>query len=321
MDKPISIITPCYNEEKAILPFLQQLEVTLRTLTGSFNVIVVDDASSDTTVAKLREFRFSTPNVNYLPIGLPFNVGHQAAIFQGLSYARQFDSDHFIIMDSDGEDSPEAIPELVKYTDCEIVHVVRGRRNEGWTFLLFYYLYKALFRFVTGKTMNFGNYCMINRRVLGAALLNSWVHFPAMLLRQKVSRKTITWNRERRLDGKSKMSMQGLLYHAFRSLVEYAEDLLMLFLRLFILISILFVLAISNVLYQKFIAHTAILGWTSVIAIGLLNLAVISLGVFILGALLLNLANQRNENLRREIYVPLHPGQERPAGSVRQVTS
>jgi hypothetical protein len=77
----------------------------------------------------------------------------------------------------------------------------------------------------------------------------------------------------------------------------------MIFLKSFILIMILFIIAISNVIYQKFVANTAILGWTSVVAIGLLNMAILSIGFFVLGILLLNLSHQRNQNNKQSIYV------------------
>jgi hypothetical protein len=92
------------------------------------------------------------------------------------------------------------------------------------------------------------------------------------------------------------MNTGGLIYHAFKSLVEFSEDLLMLFLKLFVVIMILFFLALGNVIWQKFFAHTAIMGWTSMVAIGLFNLAIISIGFFVLGILLLNLSHQRNQN-------------------------
>ena len=86
---------------------------------------------------------------------------------------------------------------------------------------------------------------------------------------------------------------------AFKSFIEYAEDLLMLFFRTFIFITLIFVLALGNVLYQKFVAGTAILGWTSVIAVGLLNLAFLAIGFFILGVLLLNVTGSRNAAMKQ----------------------
>jgi hypothetical protein len=163
----------------------------------------------------------------------------------------------------------------------------------------------VVFRFVTGKEMNFGNYCMISKKVADIAVHKSYVHFAAFLLKQKLPRYSIKVDRAPRIDGKSKMNTGGLVYHAFKSLVEFSEDLLMIFLKLFVMIMFLFILAIGNVIWQKFFAHTAILGWTSMIAIGLFNLAVISIGFFVLGILLLNLSHQRNQSLRQAIYEEL----------------
>ena len=150
--------------------------------------------------------------------------------------------------------------------------------------------------------MDYGNYCMIEREIVDRISHTSFIHFPAYLLKQKASRTSIRYNRKKRIDGKSKMGMQGLLIHAFKSLLEFGEDLLMLFLKLFLLILIVLVFLFGNLLYQKFIAKTAILGWFSTLTIGLMNLAVLCLGFFILGILLLNLIHQQNNRTQKSIY-------------------
>jgi hypothetical protein len=220
-----------------------------------------------------------------------------------LLYASNFAGNNFIVMDSDGEDAPAVIPELLQYAGTDIVHVVRGKRQEGLVFKFSYRIYKLIFRLVTGKDMNFGNYCLISRKILDSAVFNTFTHFAAFLSKQKGTRKSFIAEREKRLDGKSKMSFKNLLSHAFKSFVEYGEDLLMVFLKSFILIMILFLIAFGNVIYQKFFANTAILGWTSVVAIGLLNMAILSIGFFVLGILLLNVSNQRSHGSKVRIYV------------------
>jgi hypothetical protein len=97
------------------------------------------------------------------------------------------------------------------------------------------------------------------------------------------------------------MGFKKLFFHGFRSFVEYGEDMLMLFFKGFIIILIALLLSVGNVFYQKFIAHTAILGWTSVIIIGLINLAIICIGFFVIGLLLIHLNNQ-NPMRRKSIY-------------------
>ncbi len=298
----IAIITPCYNENITVIKFLEQLEEELAVLPQHFHVIVVDDCSIDNTLDLLRQFSFNAPNISLRLLHLKFNVGHQSAIYQGLLYAGNFSCAHFIIMDSDGEDSPKAIAELLAFTGTDIVHVVRGKRKEGLLFRASYRVYKLVFRLVTGKDMNFGNYCMISRKILDSAVFNTFTHFAAFLSKQRGTRSSLIAGREKRLDGSSKMSFKNLLSHAFKSFVEYGEDLLMIFLKSFILIMILFFIAIGNVIYQKFVANTAILGWTSVVAIGLLNMAIIAIGFFVLGILLLNLSHQKNQSRKLNIY-------------------
>lgn len=76
------------------------------------------------------------------------------------------------------------------------------------------------------------------------------------------------------------MSSVNLIHHAFLSFIEDAELVVNFFLKSTFVVFIFFLLSIGNVFYQKFITHTAILGWTSITSIGLLNLVFISFGLF-----------------------------------------
>jgi hypothetical protein len=192
------------------------------------------------------------------------------------------------------------------------VEVKRGKRSESGVFRTNYFFYKMLFRFITGRTMDYGNYCMISRSMIERVNLTSFIHLPAYLLKQKASRDAITYNRSKRIDGRSKMGYKGLLMHAFKSMIEFAEDLLLLFLRMFIVIIIIFLLLLGNILYQKFISHTAILGWTSTLAISLLILAVLCIGFFITGVLLLNLMHQQNIKSFKSVYTVIKKSNHEP---------
>jgi glycosyltransferase involved in cell wall biosynthesis len=299
--RPITIITPCYNESVFLVRFLESLEQAIAALPYTFNIVVVNDCSSDNTMDLLSRFRFSAANVRLKLISLRFNVGHQAAIYQGMLYAQTLKSDHFIIMDSDGEDSPEAIPPLLQHLDSDIVNVVRNKRKESHAFRLFYWWYKFIFRLITGKRMNFGNFCLISRNVLECAVFSRFFHLAAFLSRQKYTSRYIVADREERIGGQSKMGFKKLFYHAFKSFVEYGEDLLMVFFKVFIFIMLILVLGAGNVFYQKFIAHTAILGWTSGVLLGLVNLAIMCIGFFVLGLLLIHLSSQ-NASSKIPIY-------------------
>jgi glycosyltransferase involved in cell wall biosynthesis len=290
----ISIITPCYNEGRSIILFLQSLENVLKTLTEyQFNILVVDDCSNDNTPSLLRNFEFGSPNCKLHILRNLYNTGHQNSIFQGLLYTRKLSQEYVIIMDSDGEDNPMAIPLLLEKKEFDIVEVKRKKRSEGLLFRLMYLIYKMIFRVITGKVMNYGNYCMLNDSLVEKIRFTSFIHLPAYLLKQRGKRSFIAYDRSARLEGESKMGYKELFLHAFKSFVEFGNDLLLWFLRLFGMVFLLLIGILSNLFYQKFIAHTAIPGWFSTLFIGLLNIALLCIGFFVLGILLINLMHQR----------------------------
>jgi glycosyltransferase involved in cell wall biosynthesis len=292
----VVIITPCFNENTTVISFLQNIEEVVSKLSYRFEVVVIDDCSSDHTLTLLNDFQFQSQNIKLTILPLKFNVGHQAAIYQGLLYAQSLDSDKFIVMDSDGEDDPEAIAELIEFNGYHIVNVARGRRKESLSFKISYYVYRFIFKVITGKVLNFGNFCMITKRVLETSCYTSFIHFAAHLSKQKVRSTSITYNRLKRIDGKSKMNLTSLIHHAFKSFVEYAEELLMVFLRIFMVIILAFIVLISVVLYKKFFTDEAILGWASTMTVGLFTIALICIGFFVIGILLLNMISQKNQN-------------------------
>ncbi len=290
---PVTIITPCYNENLTAIKFLESLENTLASLPYFFNIVVVNDCSTDNTLTLLKSFKFKSSNLTLKIVNLRFNLGHQAAIFQGFLYAQSLQCDRFVVMDSDGEDSPAAIPLLLNHPESDIINVVRSKRKESIMFKVFYRFYKIIFKFVTGKEMNFGNFCLIRRNVLENAVFTTFSHFAAFLSKQKCTTQYIIADREMRIGGQSKMGFKKLFYHAFRSFVEYGEDMLMVFFKGFILVMAVLLLCVCNVIYQKFIVHTAILGWTSMVILGLVNLAMICIGFFVTGLLLIHQNNQK----------------------------
>jgi polyisoprenyl-phosphate glycosyltransferase len=302
MENHYAIVTPCFNENETIIKFLLSLEDTLQNLPYHFTVVVVNDCSTDNTLELLSKFKFKARNLTLDLLALRVNLGHQGAIYQGLLYARELNVERFIVMDSDGEDDPHAILNLLLHQEAEIVHVVRGKRNEELFFRAAYYFYKILFKAITKKSMNFGNYCMINRRVLNAATHASFIHFAAFLSKVRGEHAYITFDRQKRIGGESKMKTDSLVYHAFKSLTEYAEDLLMMFLKLFILLAGCFVGLMGYIFYQKLFTDNAILGWASTMSVGLFNTALIAIGFYVIGIILLNISHYRNTASREPLY-------------------
>lgn len=298
----LTIVLPCYNEEKGIIAFLKKLDEALNKINRDFSVVVVDDCSTDQTVSLLKTFTFRLSNATFHLLKMKFNVGHQIAIYNGLRFVLDTPSESVIVMDSDGEDDPAALSLLVEKKGFDIVEVKRGRRNESIAFKFLYLLYKMLFKLITGKSMNYGNYTMVKTQLLEQLRYDSFIHYPAYLLKLKGSRSHIRFDRAKRIEGKSKMGWHGLFIHSFKSLIEFGEQLLMLFLKLFVFLSLVITILIFNVLYKKMIG-VAVVGWTSTVLIGLFTLAIVSLGFFILGILILQVINKRQILQQGSIFV------------------
>ena len=301
-EEPVFIVCPCFNENETVVRFVRELETVVAPLPRSFRLVIVDDSSTDNTLELLKALLPQVPNVRINILSLRYNVGHQGAIYQGLIYCQRENAQQVIVMDADGEDDPSAIRKLITMTDYDIVHVVRGKRKENFIFRFSYMIYKSLFKLITNRVMNFGNYCMLSRRVLESVTATSFIHFAAHLSKLKTHASSIQIDRRKRIDGTSKMSLTGLIHHAFKSFVEYAEELLMIFLRLFVILFILFSLLILYIIYLKLFTDKAILGWASTLSIGLMNAGIITVGFFVIGVLLLHLSQHRTRNAQNEIY-------------------
>jgi glycosyltransferase involved in cell wall biosynthesis len=298
MKEKYILIAPCFNEEKAIIPFLRMVENKLSSTDKLYTVIIVDDASNDSTLKLLKNFQFTSESFELKTISLNINSGHQEAIRQGLNYAHTFSENAkgIIIIDSDGEDNPDAIKELIKLKDFEIVYITRGRRYEGIKFKVGYFLYKLIFRILIGKTITFGNYSLISPSVLNSIYKQKFFHFAAFLSKQKFGIKKISYDRQKRIDGKSKMSYMSLVIHGLKSMIEYSEEILFFLIKLFVII-LFFSLGLGiTVIYKKFISEEAILGWTSSLGINLINTCLIIFGTIIICLILLSMKNAQKQN-------------------------
>lgn len=180
------------------------------------NVSAIEAAGLDGVVIKLRR-----------------NVGHQRAIAIGLSYvAENFGDDVIVIsMDSDGEDTPQSITQLVadlSSPDLDVVVATRKSRVESVKFKAFYLVYKLLFSLLSGRKISFGNFMAAKmpavRRL--AAMQELWTHVAAAVLGSKLRVQTCSLDRGARYAGRSKMNFVGLALHGFRALMVFAEDVL-----------------------------------------------------------------------------------------------
>ncbi|GAB2623117.1 glucosyl transferase [Paractinoplanes abujensis] len=124
----LSVVTPMYNEREAVDHFVGRLRPVLDALDVAYEVVAVDDGSTDATVSRLLQLRADWAELRI--VSLRRNVGHQTALRAGLRAAR---GDYVISIDADLQDPPEVIGEMLAKALTEKVDVVYGVRSDRST--------------------------------------------------------------------------------------------------------------------------------------------------------------------------------------------
>ena len=221
MKQKIIILTPVYKDWESLLKLLDKINIIFKTdIRSKFDLVIVDDNSNE----KVNFSNFKKETINRLKIlKLEKNLGSQRAIAIGLRFIQKtyIENYYTIVMDSDGQDNPDGIIEMIKKINSQNVNTIvaqRGQRKEPLWFRFFYEIYCFTIMIFTLKKIRYGNFCLINYKDVNKILLNNdiWNAFPPVI---SVSLKTfdyITLDREERYAGASKMSFFGLIQHALR---------------------------------------------------------------------------------------------------------
>jgi glycosyltransferase involved in cell wall biosynthesis len=126
----ISVVVPLYNEEQTLEELYAELAKALEPLGQGFEVIYVDDGSTDGSLAALTQLHSETTNV--VVVHLRRNFGKAAALQAGFLEAR---GDIVVTIDADLQDDPAEIPQLLAKLDegFDLVSGWKSRRNDPWS--------------------------------------------------------------------------------------------------------------------------------------------------------------------------------------------
>lgn len=125
-DSPdLTVVVPMYNEQEVLPLFVDRMRPVAESWGVSYEVLCVDDGSSDTTPVLLQRLLREWPQLRV--VRLRANSGHQAAISAGLARAR---GRHVVTIDADLQDPPETIGEMLRVASDEGVDVVYGVRED-----------------------------------------------------------------------------------------------------------------------------------------------------------------------------------------------
>ncbi len=119
----LSIVVPCYNEREALPIFYDEIKRVLSGMDCGYELIFVDDGSTDGTAEVLEGFAAKDESVVYL--GLSRNFGKEAAMYAGLSNIR---GDYAAVMDCDLQDPPSMLPEMLAAVSSGEYSMAAARR-------------------------------------------------------------------------------------------------------------------------------------------------------------------------------------------------
>lgn len=280
------VVTPVFEDTEASTILFAELA---KACGPRIHVVAVDDGSvrQPLTLDGLR-----AAGITGTVVKLKRNVGHQRAIATGLAYVadRLPDAERVVVMDSDGEDLPSTIANLLTELDKSNVDVVvaeRRSRVETLRFKAFYVVYKRLFQLLSGRQISFGNFMAMNNVGVHrlAAMGELAMHVAGTVLMSRLRWRTCSLDRGPRYAGQSKMNFVGLALHGFKALMIFAEDVLV---RVGIVcagVATLALLGSIAAIILKFLGF-ATPGWFSV-ALGLLLLVFLQTGAITLMTLML----------------------------------
>jgi glycosyltransferase involved in cell wall biosynthesis len=221
------IITPVFEDVEASSRLFKELSIQLK---DNFFVVAIDDGSIK---QPLPVYSLNDALVNGVVIKLRRNIGHQRAIAIGLAYVSEYieTGQRVVVMDSDGEDLPSTISELLKVLEDEHTDVVvaeRKSRIETFRFKMFYAVYKRIFSLMTGRTISFGNFMALKPEAVKrlVAMQELSIHVAGAVLASKLRTHACQLDRGPRYAGQSKMNFVGLALHGFKGLMVFAEDVL-----------------------------------------------------------------------------------------------
>ncbi len=214
----ISVVIPVYNEEKNILPLYERLKDVLEKLNKNYEIIFIDDGSTDDSLKFLQQVKNRDSAVKILK--MKKNYGQTSALDAGFKKSQ---GEIIVSMDGDLQNEPCDIPRLLKELEtCDVVCGWRRKRSDTLSKRISSRIANAVRRLVLqDRIIDVGCTLRAYRRpALGAIKLYNGLHrfLPVLIEWEGFRVKQIPVEHNRRLSGKSKYSFRKRLIKPFLDL-------------------------------------------------------------------------------------------------------
>jgi polyisoprenyl-phosphate glycosyltransferase len=225
----IIILMPVFNDWESVELLIQRLDERLAANNLKGDILLVNDGSTIRDDRRWTERRYRAVGMIEI-LELSRNLGHQRAIAVGLAFAQQKRPCRaVVVMDADGEDSPEDVPRLIEALDAQkessVIFAQRMQRSEGKIFKAFYMIYKAIFFLLTGSSVGFGNFSVVPYDLLCKVVVVSeiWNHYAAAVMKARIPYFELPTKRGKRLHGQSRMNFVSLVVHGLAAISVHSD--------------------------------------------------------------------------------------------------
>ena len=263
----IAVIIPVYNAEKILDELCSRLTFNLSQITDSFEIILVDDGSSDSSWNKIKENSLKDNRIKGFLLSK--NFGQHHAITAGIDKSN---ADWVVVMDCDLQDRPEEIVELYNKAIQGFDIVLAARKNRKDNFLkkasskLFY----IILSFFSGMKFNgeVGNFGIYHKNVIENIkhLREPFRFFVSSVKWIGFNSTTLNVEHDNRFEGKSSYNYKKLISLAVNIIISYSNKPLKMMIFTGISFAFVSLLFIAYNFYLKFIGQITELGYTSIIS-------------------------------------------------------
>ncbi len=299
----ISIIIPCYNEEKTIPLFYNEMnKISSQMDNVNFEFLFINDGSNDKTLSIIKKISKEDNRIKY--VSFSRNFGKEAAIYAGLENVT---GDFITIMDADLQDPPTLLPVMYKYIKdgIDIVGTRRvNRKGEPKIRSFFARRFYKIINKMSKVEMVDGarDYRLMTRQVVDAILslkeynryskgLFSFVGFDI---------KWIEYENIERVAGETKWSFWKLFKYAIEGITAFSTTPLVISALIGILFCIISFIAILVIIIKTLIFGDPVSGWPSMICV---IFFVSGIQLFCLGIMGQYLSKTYLETKQRPIYI------------------
>ncbi len=220
----LAIVAPCYNEEAGLPEFVRRVKEMCAQLGCAHEIVLVNDGSRDRTLPVALDLASRDPLIRV--VNLLRNFGHQAAVTAGLDIA---EGDAVVLIDSDLQDPPEIIPEMVARwkEGADVVYGQRRTREGETAFKLF--TAKIFYRLLRGMTKSnipadTGDFRLMDRRVVDVMRSMRERH---RFIRGMVSwvggkQEAVQYDRKPRFAGETKYPLRKMFAFAIDAITSFS---------------------------------------------------------------------------------------------------